>query len=212
MAARSLSRQPLEARDTREQLIAATAKLMTDRNSVGFSLSEVAAESGVNAALVKYYFGNKRGLLLAIVEQIATKALKQLNELLDMNLSPESKLRLHIAGVIKAYVRHPFYNRLIHSLQDQSGPEVAKLFIRPLIEAQTRLLNEGYEAGVFRKVDPVFFYISVIGACDSLFYAGNTVREAFGIDSITDDLRKRYTEHVAGMVASSLVTPQASPR
>lgn len=201
MPLRKTSRQLSGARDTRSLLMDAAADLMTQRGSVDFSLSDVTAYSGLNSALVKYYFGNKRGLLVAIIERIATRSLGQLNDLLDMDLPPESKLRLHIAGVIKTYVRHPYYNRLIHSLQDDGDPEVAKLFVAPLIEAQKRLLEEGYAAGVFRKVDSLFFYLSVIGACDSFFYAGYTWRQVLGITDVPDDLRKQYTNYVADMVA-----------
>jgi len=102
--------QPSAARDSRESLIAATTQIMTARNSIEFSLSEVASKSGLNAALVKYYFGSKRGLLIAVVEQIATRVLKQLHELIAMNISPVEKVRLHIAGVMKTYVRHPYCN------------------------------------------------------------------------------------------------------
>ena len=48
---------------------------MSDRHSIDVSLSEIAAHSGLNSALVKYYFGNKNGLLLALVEREAAAAL-----------------------------------------------------------------------------------------------------------------------------------------
>ena len=203
MASSSPSRQPTGSHDSRDGLIAATIEIMTERNSIDFSLSDVAEKSGLNAALVKYYFGNKRGLLIAVVEQIAVTALAQMRDLLAMEISPEAKVRLHIAGIMKIYVRHPYYNRLIHSLQDSDDPEVARLFVSPLIEAQRILLEEGVEAGIFRKTDPIFFYISVVGACDHFFYSSNTLKQACGFASVTDIQLKAYTQHVADMIIAS---------
>ena len=56
---------------------------MSDRHSIDVSLSEIAGHSGLNSALVKYYFGNKDGLLLALVEREAVAALQGFEELLQ---------------------------------------------------------------------------------------------------------------------------------
>jgi AcrR family transcriptional regulator len=52
---------------TAANLLKAAGELMTERNSIDISLSELAKKSGINAALVKYHFGNKDGLLLALL-------------------------------------------------------------------------------------------------------------------------------------------------
>ncbi len=52
---------------TAAKLLKAAGELMTERNSIDISLSELAKKSGINAALVKYHFGNKDGLLLALL-------------------------------------------------------------------------------------------------------------------------------------------------
>ena len=49
---------------TAEKLLVAASELMIERASIEVSLSDIAQKSGVNAALVKYHFGNKDGLLL----------------------------------------------------------------------------------------------------------------------------------------------------
>ena len=78
----------------------------------------------------------------------------------------------------------------------------------PLIEAQKILLLEGERAGLFRQSNPIFFYVSVIGACDHLFYSSATLRMACGIDAITHELREEYTNYVCDMALSTLLIPQ----
>jgi AcrR family transcriptional regulator len=55
---------------TAAKLLVAAGDLMIERNTTDVSLSEIAQKSGVNAALVKYHFGNKDGLLLALLARM----------------------------------------------------------------------------------------------------------------------------------------------
>src|SRR3954469_18182394 len=97
---------------TADKLLVAASELMIERNSIDVSLSDIAQQSGVNAALVKYHFGNKDGLLLALLAAAATTEVAQLDFLMAQPITPTAKLRLHIAGIIKAYFQFPYMNRL----------------------------------------------------------------------------------------------------
>jgi hypothetical protein len=46
---------------------------------------------------------------------------------------------------------------------------VERFFVRPLMELQRELLVQGVKAGEFKDVDPVLFYVSLLGSCDHLF-------------------------------------------
>lgn len=191
-----------------EQLLEATSKILAQRNSIDISLSEIAEASGLNSALIKYHFGSKDGLLVALVRRDATVALQKLEDLVAMKLPAEAKVRLHIAGVINTYTKYPYLNRLIHVLLTNSNEklarEIADFFVKPLVDSQKKLLDEGVEAGVFRSVDPMFFYYSIIGACDHIFF-GRVSREfVFGAPVITSKTRESYIEFVSDMALRSL--------
>ena len=87
------------------KLLKAAGELMIERDTIDISLSELAKRSGINAALVKYHFGNKNGLLLALLTRDARSQIAKLDTLMQQPLSPTEKLRLHVAGVINAYYR-----------------------------------------------------------------------------------------------------------
>jgi AcrR family transcriptional regulator len=206
------SRAPAAKPSTADKLLLAAGELMIARNSPDVSLSEIAQQSGVNAALVKYHFGNKDGLLLALLARDAATEMTHLDFLMAQPITPTAKLKLHIAGIIKAYYRSPYMNRLIHYLlhdsSDEAADEVSKFFIRPLLDFHRRLLAEGVAAGEFRKVDPVLFYTSLIGACDHLFSGRNAMSRATGVGAVTDDVCRDYVAHVeaptlGGMLKSS---------
>ena len=68
---------------TAEKLLVAASELMIERASIEVSLSDIALKSGVNAALVKYHFGNKDGLLLALLARDAATEMSQLEYLIS---------------------------------------------------------------------------------------------------------------------------------
>src|SRR5256885_16495711 len=80
---------------TAEKLLVAASELMIERSSIDVSLSDIAQKSGVNAALVKYHFGNKDGLLLALLARDAATEVSNLEYLLAQPITPTAKLKLH---------------------------------------------------------------------------------------------------------------------
>ena len=208
------ARLPAGKNTTAEKLLVAASELMIERNSIEVSLSDIAQKSGVNAALVKYHFGNKDGLLLALLARDAETEVAHLEYLLAQPISPIAKLKLHIAGIIKAYRQFPYMNRLIHYLLHEStteaADEVSKFFVGPLLDFQRRLLAEGIKAGEFRKVDPVLFYTSLIGACDHLFYGRHAMSRATGVGPVTDEVCRQYVTHMEALICGGMLNTKAN--
>jgi AcrR family transcriptional regulator len=194
---------------TAEKLLLAASELMIERSSIDVSLSDIAQKSGVNAALVKYHFGNKDGLLLALLARDAETEVANLEYLLSQPISPTKKLKLHIAGIIRAYRRFPYMNRLIHYLlhetSEEAASEVSKFFVAPLLDFQRRLLTEGVRAGEFREVDPVLFYTSLIGACDHLFFGRKAMSRASGVGPVTDQVCRDYIRHMEALIFAGML-------
>jgi AcrR family transcriptional regulator len=201
---------PLARSATADKLLVAASELMIERASIEISLSDIAQKSGVNAALVKYHFGNKDGLLLALLARDAATEMAQLEYLLAQPMTPTAKLKLHIAGIIRAYHQSPYMNRLIHYLMHESSAEaadeVSKFFVAPLLDFHRRLLAQGIQCGEFRKIDPVLFYTSLIGACDHLFFGRHAMSRASGVGPVTDEVCRQYISHMEALICGGLLT------
>src|SRR6516165_7626350 len=198
---------------TAEKLLVAASELMIERSSIDVSLSDIAQKSGVNAALVKYHFGNKDGLLLSLLARDAANEVANLEYLLAQPISPTAKLKLHIAGIIRAYHRFPYMNRLIHYLLHETSAEaaaqVSQFFVAPLLDFHRRLLAEGITAGEFRKIDPVLFYTSLIGACDHLFFGRQAMSRASGVGPVTDEVCRDYITHMEALLCGGMLEPDS---
>ena len=203
------SKLPAAKSSTAEKLLVAASELMIERSSIEISLSDIAQKSGANAALVKYHFGNKDGLLLALLARDAATELSHLEFLLTQPITPTAKLKLHIGGIIRAYYRFPYMNRLIHYLLHESTPgsadEVSKFFVAPLLDFHRRLLAEGVSIGEFRQTDPVLFYTSLIGACDHLFFGRHAMSRATGVGPVTDEVCRQYIKHMETLICGGIL-------
>lgn len=193
-----------ERRDSRTILFDATAALLSERSTIEVSLSEIAQRSGLNSALIKYYFGSKEGLLLALLERVAERAMADLANLVDLDISAEQKLRIHIGGIINTYYRSPYVNRLINYMIAQgdkaSSERVAKIFVEPMIAAYRAIVDQGVADGAFRPLDPGMLYYSVVGACEHIFYAGYSLPTTLGLSELTEEVRQQYVRHVCDLV------------
>jgi TetR/AcrR family transcriptional regulator len=199
-AAVSATRAP-EGTGARERLLDAAAALIIETHSIEISLAEIAAKAGLNSALVKYYFGSKMGLLVALLQRDAARALTVMNELLSMNISAGQKMRLN------TYRRSPYLNRLLHAMlrgpDEKISDEVHRLMVQPVFDCQRQILDEGAASGEFRRMDHRLFYLSAVGACDQFMQTdGVLLLEQDGIRLET--FRDRYIVHVVDMVMASL--------
>lgn len=199
----------------REQLLETASQIMRDEDTVDVSLSELAARSGLNSALVKYYFGNKAGLMKALLERDFAGILKAVDTLLAKEADPETKLRLHMSAVVNTFFRTPYIHRLLMRLIRQEPPEVAQHLadtcLQPILDAYERLIGEGVAAGVFRPVDPQFFYFTVIGAADRFFSARLVLRYCSGRDVLDESLRDGYRAHLNDFVVAGILVPRDGP-
>lgn len=197
-------------KDSKNLLLDAASALMIERNDAQVTLRDVAERSGVNSSMVKYYFGDKKGLLEALLERDSSWTFKNLDALVASDMPAIAKMRNHIHGLIKFYIKFPYINRLVGTLALENDPETAKFIaervVSPVAEAQRAILEQGIKEGVFRDVDPKQAYFMIIGATDFLFHARYALQHMFGTDTVSDELRKSYSELITDLLFKGLLT------
>lgn len=194
----------------RALLLETASAIMREGDIVDISLSELSLRSGLNSALVKYYFGNKAGLLKALLDRDMAAIVKSVDALVAKDdMDPEAKLKRHISKVIDTYFAFPYLNRLLMRLvresDDAEAKRIADLYLAPLHRAYYKLIRQGVSQGVFRDIDPEMFYFLVTGAADRFFSARLVLRHCFDTDSLTDELRERYKAHVMDIVMHGIL-------
>lgn len=202
--------ESLETPGARELLLQTASAIMREGDVVDISLSELSLRSGLNSALVKYYFGNKAGLLKALLDRDMETIVKSVDALLAKDeMSPEAKLRKHISKCIDTYYAYPYLNRLLMRLvrdsDETEAKRIAEQYLLPLNRAYHRFIGEGVKAGVFRPINPQLFYFTLTGAADRFFSARLVLKHCFDQDTLTEELRDSYREHTLDFVMAGIL-------
>jgi TetR/AcrR family transcriptional regulator len=193
----------------RDQLLDAASMIMREGDTINLSLSELSLRAGLNSALVKYYFGNKSGLMQALLDRDMSNIVASLEALVAKDMEPEEKLRRHISGAIDTYYAFPYLNRLLMQMVRDSAPaeaaRIADLYLKPIASAYRALISDGVKAGKFRDIDPELFYFTVTGASDRFFSARLVLRHCFNQEDISEKMRDKYREHTIDIIMRGLL-------
>ncbi len=194
----------------RTLLLDTASAIMREGDVVDISLSELSLRSGLNSALVKYYFGNKAGLLKALLDRDWQAIVTSVDALVQKgDMTPEAKLRRHISKVVDTFYAIPYLNRLtmrlVRESDDAEARRIADSYLSPMYRAYDALIEEGVSAGVFRKVDPQLFYFTVTGAVDRFFSVRLVLKHCFDQDTLTEELRDRYREHTVDIIMAGIL-------
>ncbi len=108
---------------TAQRILTAAKRILSHEGYARLTLQAVEKESGEYRALVAYYFGNKQGLIDAIVEDLMQSEDAALRERLDAIESPDERVRALIdeQRQISADWRgfRAFYELLPHIMRDE---------------------------------------------------------------------------------------------
>ena len=182
---------------------------MREGDIVDISLSELSLRSGLNSALVKYYFGNKAGMMRALLDRDMAGIVHSVDALMAKDMAPDVRLKRHIGAVVDTYYTTPYLNRLLMRLvRDSSDEEAARIadsYLTPLNHAYDRLIADGVKQGLFRDINPQLFYFMLTGAADRFFSARLVLRHCFDTDTLTEELRDAYREHCIDFIMAGIL-------
>lgn len=192
----------------RERLLDAAHELMCERSTIDVPVNEIATRAELNVALINYYFGGKDGLLLQLAMRNQSAYASVLDKLLEAPINAENKLTLHIRGMVRAFRRVPYLQRLHHKILRDSSEEEAlecgAALIRPLAVFYRRLVEQGVADGTLRPVDPMHLYITIVGSCDFLYSGSASLFHGFGVSKMDDNLSEAYIDHLVSVVMQGL--------
>lgn len=191
------------ATQTADKLLQAAHDLLVERAGQSASVAEICARAEVNVAMVKYYFGSKDGLLDAVLERALRQLAGELERLADADLTPEQKLRRHLAEVVRNYVRVPYVNRLMNerllAAEPDAVDQISASFARPARDWYAELLAAGHAQEHWQSFEPTLFFFAVIGLCEFLFSAKPLLERGFG-QTIDAELVECFSEQIADLV------------
>jgi AcrR family transcriptional regulator len=179
------------------------------------STREIAEKSGVNVAMISYYFGSKENLLKAVITRYGEDVLDALKKAYNPEDTPESRLKVLISTYIFYAFAHPEPIVIAHrekglSMRPEMQDSIYCVYteIKEMIESA---IHQGQLDGSFRDVDTQLFMFTVGGMLDHLVHELHTMQlyqadpAKYGVSGLDDTtFRDRFTALIWELVSGYL--------
>lgn len=180
-------------RETEQRILDAARLVFTRRGTAGARMQEIAAEAGVNQALLHYYFRSKERLSIAVFQQLASSLFPALMQTLGSDMTIDQKIDAIVALYLDNLSKNPFLpgyliselhhhpDRLPHMLASATGIDAARMLAHVVTRLGQQLDTEA-RAGRMRPIAPQQFVANIISLCVFPFAARPMLSLAFGFD------------------------------
>ena len=200
----------------RQSLLRSAIRLLNERGIGNVSLNDVARDADLNPALVTYYFGTKDNLFQAVVEQVIGEWRAEVIAAVPEEAGPEEMLRSRARATMYFMRRYPSLTRLIiHQMITVKSKESGffiENFARVNFEEHRAILQKGIEAGLFRSVDPLFFFAHYIAMGD-LYATSKPMMERLSGKPQDDESRFRdFVEAAIDMLINGVAATPSKKR
>ncbi len=159
--------EPPADQDTRDRILDAAHTIFVRKGTASSRTQEVAAEAGVNKALVHYYFGTKAALADAIFERALGALMPRLFGILaDPDRSIEEKVPAIVREQIDFHSARPYFAGYLISELHAEPERIARLMTRqgrvPL-DVLRKQLRQAARAGTIRRISAEQFVANMMG-------------------------------------------------
>jgi AcrR family transcriptional regulator len=152
---------------TMADILDVATREFAERGLAGARVDAIAEATRTSKRMLYYYYGSKEGLYVAVLED-AYRRMRDIESGLHLDdLPPEDALRRLVGFTVDYQLAHPEFIRLVMNENMHRGVYLAqskaiqKLNV-PAIDGLRRVLERGYQAGVFRSgLDPVDLHMSI---------------------------------------------------
>ena len=178
---------PRADQETRERILDAAHTVFIRKGTAGSRTQEIAAEAGVNKALVHYYFGTKAELADAIFERALSTLMPRIFGILaDPDRSIEEKVPAIVREQIDFHSARPYLAGYLISELHAQPQRIARLITRPggrvPLDVIRKQLREGAKAGKIRQISAEQFVTNLMGLLIFPFAIRPALSELLALD------------------------------
>src|SRR3954466_4362094 len=179
--------------DTEQRILEAAHAVFVRRGTAGARMQEIAAEAGVNQALLHYYFRSKEQLARAAFERAGSQLMPAIVRVMASDAAIEDKVarvvvieldHLSRAPYLPGYIigevaHHP--ERAAQLIAAVTGLSPAEIGPR-VLSTLRRQIAQRVEAGVMCSIAPEAFIVNLMALCIFPFAARPMIQTMLGID------------------------------
>jgi TetR/AcrR family transcriptional regulator len=157
-----------EDQSARIRVLAAATRLFTQRGYAAASVREIVGAAGVTKPILYYYFGNKEGIYLEILNGVLRKFNQLVEEVRKYEGSPRENIIKFGNLFYRGFKEHLAEARLIHAIyygpQQGAPPFDYDLFHAEFEKVVRLLVNKAVRSGEFKPQQAEFLVWTLLAA------------------------------------------------
>jgi TetR/AcrR family transcriptional regulator len=179
---------------TEQRILEAAARVFLRRGTAGARMQEIAAEAGVNHALLHYYYRTKDRLAESVFVRSASELMPALIGLMTSDAPLEEKVERAIALELGHLARNPLLPAYLISELNHHPERVQQLFTamagmeparvgRTVLRVLRAQIDERVRQGTMRAITPEQFMVNLLSLCIFPFAARPLLSAVLGLDA-----------------------------
>lgn len=185
----------------RDTVLAAAAKMFSERGFAGASLNDVAKDLDISRPALYYYFSSKQEILSSLVDEVSVKINRIIKERISKSEDVVTKFYDMTYETALFVMRNTTSYMVVIKTEDELVDETRALNLeakKASFEAFKAVIQEGVDAGRFRKLDSGVAALGIIGMCN---WCAWWFKDAGRLSD------KEVANQIAQMALASLVVP-----
>lgn len=187
----------------RETVLNKTMELVQELPPARVTISLIAREAGIDPALIRYYFGDRETLLLAVVEKMLDTAPPDVDE----NAEPVDMLEARIRNTARFTRSTKHVHRLmVDELADAKSADIRRqqgeMNMRAVNAFAALLARDG--GSELRNVNPLFLHVALVGLFDFFVSAQPVVRNLVPEGTDMEALGTQFEEFVVDLLLNGI--------
>ena len=190
-----------------DMLIRKTCELLRMERPHKITIAAVARHAGVNRALIRYYFGDRSSLMIAVARHLMNER-ADLGEVPTSPESAERAIRRTLQSLIDLHRKYPSFRELVfNEIMNMRSAEAQQLFAEALDQEIARtqsvltlLRGNDRTRTENPKLEAALLHLALIGMGETYISTFKLVETAAGEHLNRDEVDKKFVDFVADMV------------
>ncbi len=199
--------------ESERKILTAAVVVFAEKGFDGARTDEIAAQAGINKAMIYYYFKSKENLYTVIIEQVFS----EVSQILGVHIShldvssPYEGISSFIDSYMDFIYTHRIFVKVLLWELARGGTIIARV-VRSVLHDQTEQIMDLFQGaareGKIRPMEPRHLVISMVGMTLFFFFAESVVRAVWGEDPMTPQIIRKRKSEITDLITYGILPKQ----
>jgi TetR/AcrR family transcriptional regulator len=193
--------------DSETKILMAAERVFAEKGLKGARVKEIAALSGVNPALINYYFGGKENLYRTVIENFFVRVERLAVSVMEREEDVIAKLRALIEFGIDLLGENEYVSRIFVREFVDSGPYsemLIKTYLRRIFATARELVPPETERGRENESQTMHFIFSALGSMVLFYISGPVIKDIWKRDVFTKKMIEERKREVINLIFNGI--------